>query len=90
MPAGLAFREGKEGENFGDVSPFLLHTVVKDSSVGKYMFEENYAIEAIRNALYKHFDGGSNPYGIYSKNSLNIERKVRGSQFYTPLKEGFT
>lgn len=30
MPAGLAFREGKAGDNFGDLSPFLLHTVVKN------------------------------------------------------------
>lgn len=31
LPAGLAFREGKAGENFGDMSPFLLHTVKRDS-----------------------------------------------------------
>ena len=27
MPAGLAFREGKKGENFADSSPFLPHYV---------------------------------------------------------------
>ena len=31
MPAGLAFREGKAGDNFADTSPFLLHTVKKDA-----------------------------------------------------------
>ena len=30
MPAGLSFREGKAGDNFGDLSPFLVHTVSRD------------------------------------------------------------
>jgi hypothetical protein len=40
MPAGLAFREGKAGENFGDLSPFLLHTIKRNSAQSnKYYFE---------------------------------------------------
>jgi hypothetical protein len=30
MPAGLAFREGKDGTFFEDVNPYLVH-VVKES-----------------------------------------------------------
>lgn len=29
MPAGINFREGKKGANFGDDNPFLLHQVTK-------------------------------------------------------------
>ena len=29
MPAGLAFREGKEGTDFTDVNPFLPHRIVQ-------------------------------------------------------------
>ena len=32
MPAGLAFREGKAGDNFGEMSPFLVHTVKNDET----------------------------------------------------------
>lgn len=39
MPAGLAFREGKAGENFGDLSPFLLHTVKRDPAKAIYDFD---------------------------------------------------
>lgn len=39
MPAGLAFREVKQGENFGDTAPFLLHTVKKTLGIGNYNFK---------------------------------------------------
>jgi len=32
MPAGIMFREGKKGANFGDDNPFLLHTVKRRGS----------------------------------------------------------
>jgi len=31
MPAGINFREGKEGTGFIDENPFLLHVVRRDS-----------------------------------------------------------
>ena len=36
MPIMLAFREGKEGENFGDMSPFLQHTIIKQYNTRAY------------------------------------------------------
>ena len=41
MPAGLAFREGKQGDNFSNLSPFLLHVIKKEPKVGAYQFEMN-------------------------------------------------
>ena len=35
MPAGINFREDKQGESFGDGSPFLLHVVEKQNEIGK-------------------------------------------------------
>ena len=36
MPSILAFREGKEGENFGDNSPFLQHTIIEQYDISAY------------------------------------------------------
>ena len=52
MPAGLAFREGKLGENFGDTSPFLLHTIKKDKNIGAYNFNMNTKMKKLREEIY--------------------------------------
>ena len=69
MPAGLSFREGKAGDNFGDLSPFLVHTVSRDS--GKpliYDFRQTTQEFNIRQRLY-----GANHHEklgkLYQKNS---------------------
>ena len=48
MPAGLAFREGKQGDNFGGFSPFLLHAIHKDPEVGAYEFKMNAQMKKLR------------------------------------------
>jgi hypothetical protein len=40
MPAGLAFREGKEGTFFEDVNPYIVHTV-KNKEAGTFNFKYN-------------------------------------------------
>jgi hypothetical protein len=82
MPAGLAFREAKANSTFGDGNPFLLHTVTKNDTVGKYQFKETAGMKTIRDALYPPT---SDPLAIYSKNNLAIEKVLEASQsaFYT-------
>ena len=40
MPAGINFREGKKGENFRDLNPFLLHDVKKGGNISQNLIFE--------------------------------------------------
>lgn len=71
MPAGLAFREGKAGENFGDLSPFLLHTVKADYTQSIYNFDFTLDQKSIRDQIYKK-DISDNPTSVYNKNGIII------------------
>lgn len=67
MPAGISFREGKLGSNFGDDSPFLLHEVKKQSGAS-YRFQRTSRQASLRSKLY----GSDNSYlSIYSKNQVS-------------------
>ena len=71
MPVGLAFREGKAGDNFGDLSPFLVHNVRKnDSSPITYKFEQTLREYEKRKRLY------SNDYDNFVKNELYSQNEV--------------
>lgn len=63
MPAGLAFREGKEGTFFEDMNPYLVH-VVKNHKPKILDFKYNSNQESIRKRLY---DGKIFNENIYSK-----------------------
>ena len=65
MPAGLAFREGKAGENFGDMSPFLLHTVKHNKSISAYNFDQTDEMKIIRDGLYKK-ESADDPLAVYA------------------------
>ena len=52
MPAGLAFREGKQGQRFGGRTPFLLHTVEKQADIGPYKFKMNSQMKKLRQEIY--------------------------------------
>lgn len=70
LPAGLAFREGKDGENFGDMSPFLLHTVNRrDYKQQKFDFNQTQQMFDLRSAIYGHHKL-SDPLSTYQKNSI--------------------
>lgn len=71
LPAGLAFREGKASENFGDMSPFLLHTVKRDSSAKAYNFIQTDEQKKIHDSLYNK-DPTENPTNIYNKNDIKV------------------
>lgn len=68
MPAGLAFREGKEGTFFEDMNPYLVHTVKgAQASSGEgtdFSFRYNSKQKELRMRLY---DGGIFGSNIYSK-----------------------
>ena len=77
MPAGLAFREGKKGENFGDISPFLLHTVEQESNIGPYKFKMNNQMQKLRQEIYgKDAESYKDPSIIYDKNDIKISQEV--------------
>ena len=78
MPAGLAFREGKKGDNFGDTAPFLLHTV-KKGMIYTYDFKMTSEMQAWRKSLY--MTQSYNPDQIYSKNGISI-KYVETPNFY--------
>jgi hypothetical protein len=71
MPAGLAFREGKAGENFGDLSPFLLHTVRRDPAHSTYSFDQTAEMKILRDDLYKK-DSVDDPTAVYTKNKIKV------------------
>ena len=58
LPAGINFREGKEGTDFADKNPFLPHKIVKmrpdENDHYEYRFLLNLEQLKIRLELYKH------------------------------------
>lgn len=55
MPAGLAFREGKQGTDFHDANPFIPHRIVQNPSESfqyEYKFKLNRAQYKLREKLY--------------------------------------
>ena len=64
MPAGLAFREGKAGDNFGDLNPFLLHTVKRAATSPNYDFKLTEKMKTIRDELYGKSSYGT-PLSVY-------------------------
>ena len=76
MPAGLAFREGKAGDNFGDLSPFLLHTIRRTNEANNiYDFKMDQEMKNLRDQLYG-VNQVDDPSTIYKKNNLYINNKV--------------
>ena len=81
MPAGLAFREGKEGTDFADMNPYLPHRVIKgksDPSTYQYEYKLNLAQYKIRENIYGARDNSPTLDGIYASNSRVKNTKVGG------------
>lgn len=88
MPAGLAFREGKAGENFGDLSPFLLHTVKRDATSKPYNFDQTSAMKTIRDQLYNK-EQADDPTAVYAKNEIRVNMNLIQDMPTESTKYGF-
>lgn len=74
IPAGINFREGKEGTDFTDKNPFLPHRIVmsKNEDFNKkynYVFKLNNQQYLLRKKLYKHAD---DPFTFDTYMSFNL------------------
>ena len=72
IPAGINFREGKEGTDFTDKNPFLPHRIVSSKFKSEnyhYFFKLNYQQYLLRKKWYKSPD---NPFTFDTYMSSNL------------------